>query len=137
MPSDWNREMIEKFRAAKGDVHEGFQGRALLLLHTTGAKSGEERINPLTYMREGDAYVVFGSKGGAPTNPDWYHNLIANPEVTMELGTETFRGRARVTTGEEHDELWRRQIEDIPAFGGYEEKAGRTIPVIVIERIKD
>ena len=102
---------------------------------TRGAKSGEERINPLAYLRDGDRYVVFASKGGAPTNPDWYHNVGANPEVTVEVGTETIKGRAHVATDPERTDLWTRQVAAMPAFGEYEMKSGRTIPVIVIEPI--
>jgi deazaflavin-dependent oxidoreductase (nitroreductase family) len=132
---DWNAKIIEEFHANEGRVGGPFEGRPLLLLHTRGAKTGEERINPLAYMRDGDRYAVFASKGGAPTNPDWYHNVIANPEVTIEVGTETIKGRAYVATDPERTDLWTRQVAAMPAFGEYEEKSGRTIPVIVIEPI--
>jgi deazaflavin-dependent oxidoreductase (nitroreductase family) len=130
---DWNASIIEEFRANEGRVAGPFQGRDLLLLHSRGAKTGQERVNPLAYMRAGTTYVVFASKGGAPTNPDWYYNLIAHPDVTVEVGTETMAVRARVTQGQERDELWARQVADFPAFGDYEERSGRTIPVIVLE----
>jgi deazaflavin-dependent oxidoreductase (nitroreductase family) len=132
---DWNAKIIEEFHANEGRVGGPFEGRPLLLLHTRGAKSGEERVNPLAYMRDGDRYAVFASKGGAPTNPDWYHNVIANPEVTIEVGTETIKGRAYVATDPERTDLWTHQVAAMPAFGDYEKKSGRTIPVIVIEPI--
>ncbi len=131
---DWNASIIEEFRANGGKVGGPFEGRTLLLLHTTGAKTGQARTNPVAYMADGDRFVIFASKAGAPTNPDWYHNLIAHPDVTIEVGTETFPARARVTTGDEHDELWTRQVKLIPAFGEYQSKTERTIPVVVLER---
>src|SRR2546430_7310242 len=91
--SNWNAKIVEEFRANEGRVGGPFEGRPLLLLHTKGAKSGEERVNPLAYMPDGDRYAVFASKGGAPTNPDWYHNLMVNPDVKVEVGTETIEGR--------------------------------------------
>jgi deazaflavin-dependent oxidoreductase (nitroreductase family) len=130
---DWNRSIIEEFRANAGKVGGPFEGRTMLLLHSTGAKSGLERTNPLAYRREGEAYFVFASKGGAPTDPDWYRNLIASPDVTIEVGTDTIPVHARVTTGEERDAIWARQIADIPAFGEYEGKSGRIIPVVALE----
>lgn len=132
-PNSWNRKIIEEFRESEGRVGGPFEGRPLLLLHTNGAKSGEERINPLAYMRDGDRYAVFASKGGAPTNPDWYHNVMANPDVTIEVGTETIKGRAYVAADPERTDIWTRQVAAMPAFGEYELKSGRTIPVIVIE----
>ena len=131
---DWNRPIIEEFRANDGKVGGPFEGRPILLLTHTGARTGTRRTNPLAYMADGDRFVVFASKGGAPTNPDWYHNLIANPDATIEVGTETIPVRARVSTGEEHDRLWSRQVVLMPAFGEYELKTSRTIPVVVLER---
>ena len=131
---DYNQKIIEEFRANSGKVGGGFEGANLLLLHTTGARSGGERVNPLAYQAVGDNYAVFGSKGGAPTNPDWYHNVAANPDVTVELGAETFGGKARVAEGEERDRIWARQKELVPAFAEYEEKTPRSIPVVVISR---
>ena len=121
-----------------GRVGGPFQGRTLLLLHHRGAKTGAERVNPVAYQRlSEDAVAVFASKGGAPTNPDWYYNLVANPEVTVEIGTETFGARARVADGEERERIWERQKRDWPGFAAYEEKtkAVRQIPVIVLEKI--
>ena len=131
---DWNRQIIEEFRANGGKVGGRFDGANLLLIHTTGARSGKERVNPLGYQAVGDDYAVFGSKGGAPTNPDWYHNVLANPHVTVEVGTETFAGTARVAEGEERDRIWTRQKEAVPAFAAYEEQTTRAIPVVVITR---
>jgi deazaflavin-dependent oxidoreductase (nitroreductase family) len=130
---DWNTQIIEEFRANEGKVGGRFEGATMLLLHTTGAKSGQERVNPLVYLADGDDMVVFASKGGAPTNPDWYHNLLANPEVTVEVGTTTVRARARVTKGEERDALWARQVAARPQFADYEASTDRVIPVIVLE----
>jgi deazaflavin-dependent oxidoreductase (nitroreductase family) len=133
--NDWNSSIIKEFRENAGKVGGPFEGRTLLLLHSKGARSGQERINPLVYMADGDRFIVFASKGGAPTNPDWYYNLIANPEVTIEVGTETIPVRAKILSGEERDALWKRVVELIPAFGSYEEKTDRTIPVIALDRI--
>jgi deazaflavin-dependent oxidoreductase (nitroreductase family) len=132
--NDFNRAIIEEFRANAGKVGGGFAGVPMLLLHTTGAKSGAERVNPLAYRREGDAYVVFGSYAGADTHPAWYHNLVANPEVTVEVGEETFPAKARVADGDEHDRIWTAQKQDAPAFAEYERKTSRRIPVILLER---
>jgi len=132
--NDFNQSIIDEFRANAGEVGGPFEGARLLLLHTTGAKSGQERIAPLAYRREGDHLVVFGSKAGGPTNPDWYHNILANPQVTVEVGTEQFAARARVADGEEHDRIWEAQKRDIPNFAEYEQKTDRRIPVVVLER---
>src|SRR5690606_21950520 len=94
--SDWNQKIIEEFRANGGKVGGNFEGRTLLLLHSIGAKSGQERVNPTAYVRDGENFVIIASKGGAPTNPDWYYNLVANPLVNIEVGTETLQVRARV-----------------------------------------
>jgi deazaflavin-dependent oxidoreductase (nitroreductase family) len=132
--ADWNRSIIDEFRANEGRVGGPFEGRPILLLTHTGSRTGTVRTNPLAYMADGDRFVVFASKGGAPTNPDWYHNVIANPDVTIEVGTETIPARARATTGEERNLLWNRQVVLMPAFGEYERKTTRTIPVVVLER---
>ncbi len=131
---DWNVSIIEEFRANGGKVGGPFEGRPLLLLHTTGARTGQARTNPVVYMADGDGFVIFASKAGAPTNPDWYHNLIAHPDVTIEVGTQTLSVRARVTGGHEREELWTRQVKLIPAFEEYQRKTERAIPVIVLER---
>jgi deazaflavin-dependent oxidoreductase (nitroreductase family) len=132
--NDFNQKIIDEFRANGGKVGGMFKGAPLLLLHTTGAKTGTRRVAPLAYRRDGDHVVVFGSKGGAPTNPDWYHNLLANPRVTVEVGTEQFDADARVAEGEERERIFEQQKRDIPNFVEYEQKTDRQIPVIVIER---
>jgi deazaflavin-dependent oxidoreductase (nitroreductase family) len=131
---DWNRKIIEEFRANAGEVGGMFENMPILLLTMTGAKSGRKRTTPLAYMRDGDRYVIFASKGGAPTNPDWFHNLIANPDATIEVGTETIDVTAEVAKGDERDRLWKEQVSLIPSFGDYEAKTTRTIPVIVLRR---
>jgi deazaflavin-dependent oxidoreductase (nitroreductase family) len=134
--NDWNRRIIEEFRANDGNVGGMFEGRPLLLLHHVGARTGIERVNPLAYQRVGDSYAVFASKGGAPTNPDWYYNLLAHPDVGIELGHEELPVRARVASGEERDRIWSAQKAAIPAFADYEQSApGRVIPVVVLDPV--
>jgi deazaflavin-dependent oxidoreductase (nitroreductase family) len=111
-----------------------FEGAPMLLLHHVGAKSGTRRVNPLVYLPDGDRYVIIASKGGAPKHPDWYHNLVANPETTIEVGTETIPVRAEVITGEERDRLYARQAADRSAFAEYQAKTKRRIPVIALTR---
>ena len=132
--SDRNTGIIEEFRANEGRVGGGFEGAPLLLLHTTGARSGEERVNPLMDLPDGDRLVVFASKGGAPTNPDWYYNVRANPAASVEVGTERFDVRARVASGEERDALYAEQSRRYPQFATYQAGTDRTIPVVVLER---
>src|SRR5947208_6427055 len=122
---DWNKKIIEEFRANQGKVGGMFEGTPILLLHHTGAKSGKVRVNPLAYQANGNRLVVFASKGGAPTNPDSFHNLKANPRATVEVGTETRDVRARVAEGEEREKVWRRKKEIMPGLPGYEEKMTR------------
>lgn len=131
--SDWNAAIIDEFRANAGKVGGQFEGAPMLLLHTTGARSGQERVNPLVYQADGDRLVVFGSKGGAPTHPDWFHNLLANPDVTVEVGTETQARRARVAEGDEHERLWSNQKRLMPGFADYEANTTRQIPVVILE----
>jgi deazaflavin-dependent oxidoreductase (nitroreductase family) len=131
-PEDFNARIIEEFRANQGRVGGMFEGTPLLLLHHTGAKSGQRRTNPLVYQRDGDRYVVFASKAGAPTNPDWYHNLRAHPEITIEVGPDTIDVVASEAAGEERDRLFRAQAERSPQFAEYQKKTERTIPVIVL-----
>jgi deazaflavin-dependent oxidoreductase (nitroreductase family) len=131
-PNDFNARVIEEFRANAGRVGAPFENSTLLLLHHTGAKSGTQRLNPLVYLRDGDRYVIFASKAGAPTNPDWYHNLKAHPEVTIEVGTETIKAVATEVTGTERDRLFRTQAERSEQFGEYERKTDRVIPVIAL-----
>jgi deazaflavin-dependent oxidoreductase (nitroreductase family) len=132
--TDFNQQVIDEFRENAGKVGGGFEGAPMVLLHTTGAKSGRERVSPLVYQPDGDNVVVFASKGGAPTNPDWYHNLRAEPEVEIELGTKTLKALARVAEGEERTRLWEKQKQLMPQFAEYEKAADRTIPVVVLER---
>ena len=132
---DWNTKIIEEFRAKQGKVGGMFEGLPILLLHHTGAKTRKVRVNPLAYQADGDRLVIFASKGGASTNPDWLHNLKANPHATVEVGTETFDVRARVTEGDERERLWKRQKEIMPGFADYEQKTTRQIPVVVLERV--
>jgi deazaflavin-dependent oxidoreductase (nitroreductase family) len=131
-PQDFNARIIDEFRANEGRVGGPFEGSTLLLLHHIGAKSGKDRINPLVYNRDGERYVVFASKAGAPTNPDWYHNLKAHPDVTIEVGTDTIDVRAEAATGEERDRLFQAQTERSPQFAEYQSKTERVIPVIVL-----
>jgi deazaflavin-dependent oxidoreductase (nitroreductase family) len=131
-PQDFNARIIEEFRANEGRVGGPFEGATLLLLHHVGARSGKNRVNPLVYNRDGDRYVVFASKAGAPTNPDWYHNLKANPNVTIEVGTDTIDVVANEATGELRDRLFAAQVERSPQFGEYQSNTDRVIPVIVL-----
>jgi deazaflavin-dependent oxidoreductase (nitroreductase family) len=133
-PADWNRSIVEEFRANGGVVGGPFEGRTLLLLHHRGARTGTERVNPLAYRPVGDGFAVFASKGGAPTNPDWYHNLLANAEARVEVGTETIDVVARVAEGEERDRIWEDVKREMPGFAEYERRTPRPIPVIVLER---
>ena len=133
--NDFNRKIIEEFRANGGKVGGGFEGAPMVLLHHRGAKSGTERVSPLVYQADGDRFVVFGSKGGAPRHPHWYLNLVAHPETTIEVGTETIPVRARVAEGEERELIWTRQKEVMPGFAEYEAKTERQIPVVILERV--
>jgi deazaflavin-dependent oxidoreductase (nitroreductase family) len=131
-PYNYNQTVIDTYRANGGNV----QGpNPLLLLTTTGRKSGQPRTNPLAYSTDGDRLVVAATKGGAPTNPDWYLNLLANPIATVELGTERFQARATVADEGERERLYARHAELMPMFAEYPEKTTRTIPVVLLERI--
>ena len=131
-PADFYAQIIEEFRANEGRVGGMFEGSTLLLLHHTGAKSGKSRSNPLGYLSDEGRYVVFASKAGAPTNPDWYHNLKAHPNVTIEVGTDTIEVVASEATGDERDRLYRTQADRVPQFADYEKQTDRVIPVIVL-----
>jgi deazaflavin-dependent oxidoreductase (nitroreductase family) len=131
--SDWNSKIIEEFRANGGKVGGQFEGAPLLLLHTVGAKSGQLRVNPVMYQKVDGGYAVFASKGGAPRNPDWYHNLLANPRVKAEIGTGTVDLVAREAEGGERDQIWSAQKAAWPGFADYERNTARQIPVIVLE----
>ena len=132
--NDYNQQLIENYRANGGQLTGSFTGRTLLLLTTTGAKSGREHTTPLAYTHDGDRLVIMASKGGAPTNPAWYHNLVAHPEVTVELGAERFTARAAVTEGAERDRLFAQMATRMPGFAEYQRNTTRQIPVIVLER---
>lgn len=134
--SSFNEALIQDFRAHGGKATSGpFVGRQLLLLTTTGARTGEQRTSPLVYSSDGDRYVVAASKGGAPTNPAWYANLVANPDVTVEVGGETFKARATaLTVGAERDRLYAQHALGYPAFLDYQQRTSRVIPVVVLER---
>jgi deazaflavin-dependent oxidoreductase (nitroreductase family) len=132
--NDFNRAIIEEFRANGGRVGGQFEGAPLLLLTSTGAKSGEARTTPVVYLRDGEHLVIFASKAGAPTNPAWYHNLLANPSATVEVGNETVEVTASVASGEERTQLYERQSERFPQFVEYAKKTTREIPVIVLQR---
>jgi deazaflavin-dependent oxidoreductase (nitroreductase family) len=127
--SDWNEQIIEEFRANGGSVR-AFAHQPLLLLTHTGARTGTRRVNPLACFRDGKDFVVVASKGGSPTNPDWYHNLLANPRATIEVGTETFEVTAEPVTGAERERLWAMITDRNPAFAKYEAGTERTIPVV-------
>jgi len=132
--NDWNAKIIDEFRSNEGRVGGPFEGAPVLLLSTTGAKTGQTRVNPMMYLLDGGATYVFASKSGHPANPDWYHNLVANPGVTVEVGTETFEATARVITGEERDWIYARQAQLYPGFAEYQEKTSRVIPVVALDR---
>ena len=131
--SDFNAAIIDEFRANGGKVGGQFAGAPMLLLHTTGARSGAERVNPLVYQPDGENLVIFASKGGAATHPDWYHNLATHPDVTVEVGDRTVPMRARVAEGAERERIWERQKKVMPGFADYEANTTRVIPVVVLE----
>ncbi|HUA05734.1 MAG TPA: nitroreductase family deazaflavin-dependent oxidoreductase [Solirubrobacteraceae bacterium] len=131
-PDDFNARIIDEFRANEGRVGGPFEGGTLLLLHHVGARTGTPRTNPLMYMADGDRYVVFASKAGAPTNPDWYHNLKANPNTTIEVGTDTIDVVASEATGQERDRLYSTQAERRPQFAEYQANTDRVIPVVLL-----
>jgi len=133
--AEFNAQIIDEFRANAGKVGGPFEGAPVLILHTRGAKTGQERVNPVVYQPIGDALAVFASKGGAPTNPAWYHNLKANPDVKVEVGTDTIDARARVLQGEERAPIWEKQKQLMPGFAEYEQKTSRQIPVVILERV--
>ena len=131
-----NKMIIDEFRANGGKVGGPFEGKSLLLLHTKGAKSGQERINPMACIRDGDRLAVIASKGGAPTHPDWYYNVVANPQVTVEVGTEKFQAVAKVAEEPERTRLYEKMVGMMPGFDDYRRKTTRVIPVIVLEPVK-
>jgi deazaflavin-dependent oxidoreductase (nitroreductase family) len=130
--TDFNAKTIAEFRANGGKVGGNFTGAPLLVLHSMGARSGETHVNPVMYLPDGGRYIVFATKGGAPTNPAWYHNLKSHPQVTIEVGSGTIEVTAAEVTGAERDELYSRQASDYPAFADYQTKTTRVIPVIAL-----
>jgi len=135
MSDDFNSNVIKEFRENGGKVGGPFEGQPMLILTTIGAKSGEPRVNPLVYTMDGDRIIVIASKGGAPTNPAWYLNLLKNPVATLEIGTEKFQAKATVTEGAERDRLFDAQATLMPGFREYQKNTDRVIPVIAFERI--
>jgi deazaflavin-dependent oxidoreductase (nitroreductase family) len=133
-PNDYNRQVIEEFRANGGKVGGLWEHTPLLLLTTIGARSAERRTTPMGYMPDGDRLIVFASAGGAPTHPGWYHNLLAHPDVTVEVGTQTFDAIAAVTKDSERDRLWIKGVELYPSLAEHQAKTTRQTPVIVLSR---
>jgi deazaflavin-dependent oxidoreductase (nitroreductase family) len=134
---DINRQMIEDFRASRNEPDGPMTGRPLLLITTTGARSGKSRTTPIMYVREGDRLLVIASNAGAPADPDWYRNLVAHPEVTVEVGKETFPATAVVMEGAERARLWAYIVERYPFFNDHQQKITREIPVVALERKAD
>jgi len=135
--NDFNAQVIKEFRENGGKVGGMFEGAPLLLLTNTGAKSGQPRIAPLAYTTDNGKFVVIASKGGAPEHPDWFHNVRANPAVTLEVGTETFAAQASVPEGEERRRLYDQMAAQMPNFAEYQLKTTREIPVVVLERVAE
>lgn len=133
---DRNKAIIEEFRANAGKVGGYFAGTTLLILHTIGAKSGQERVNPTAYVRDGDRLVIIASKGGAPDNPGWYYNLLAHPLVTVEVGAERFQAAAAVAAEPERTRLYNKMVDMMPGFAEYRRKTSRVIPVITLTPVK-
>ncbi len=135
-PNDWNKAIIEEFRANGGKVGGQFADRKLLLLHTMGAKTQQPRVNPVAYIMDGDRFVIMASKGGASTNPDWFHNLVAHPLVTVEVGTQQLQAQATVPSEPERTRLYNQIVSVMPGFAEYQRKTTRKIPVIVLTPVK-
>lgn len=133
--AEWNQGVIAEFRANGGTVGGQFAGLPLLLLHSMGARSGKPRINPLVYTRDGERFVLIASKGGAPTNPDWYYNVVAQPLVTVEVGTEQFQARATIVEEPERTRLYDQMAQAQPQFAEYQRNTTRQIPVVVVTRV--
>ena len=134
---DFNRELIKDLRANRGKASSGpFQGSNVLILTTKGAKSGAVRENPLVYTRDGANLIVVGSKGGAPTHPSWFHNILTHPDVTVEADGEQYEARAHVPQGDEYERLYTQHADILPTFHEYRKRTSRKIPVIVLERVK-
>jgi len=134
--SDWNAGIIDEFRENEGRVGGMFEGAPLLLLHHVGARTETERVSPLVYQAVNEDFAIFASKAGADTNPDWFHNLMANPQTKVEVGVDTKTVLARLVEGEEHDRIWEQQKQAWPQFAEYERMTSRdVIPVVVLERV--
>jgi deazaflavin-dependent oxidoreductase (nitroreductase family) len=129
-----NRQVIDEFRSNGGKTLTRFAGTELLLLHTTGARTGAARVNPMMFARDGERYVVFASKNAAPSHPDWYHNLVANPQVEVELGSERFAATATVLEGEERRRVWAESARIFPLLDEHQSRTERQIPVVVLQR---
>jgi deazaflavin-dependent oxidoreductase (nitroreductase family) len=134
--NDWNQKIIEEFRSSGGEVDGQFAGAPLLLLTSTGAKTGQKRTTPMMYLTDGDRFAVFATKAGAPTNPDWYHNLLAHPRASVEMGRETFDVEVEIPSREERDRIYAIQAERYPGFAEYQEKTTRVIPVVLLRRVQ-
>lgn len=132
--NDFNQQIIAEFRANDGKVGGDFEGADMVLVHHTGARSGTERVTPLVYRPEGDGWIIFASKAGAPDNPAWYHNLKANPDTTIEVGSERIEVTATEVTGADRDRIFEAQKRDVPQFADYEASTDRVIPVILFQR---
>lgn len=133
--NDFNAQVIKEFRENGGKVGGMFEGAPMMLLTTTGAKSGQPRIAPLVYTTDDGRFLIIASKGGAPTNPDWFHNILAHPNVTVEVGTESFPARASAPEGAERDRLFNQMAAQMPGFADYQKNTSRQIPVVLLERI--
>lgn len=134
--NNWNQTIIDEFHANAGKVGGRFEGKTILLLHTIGAKSGKNRINPVAYVRDGEKYVVIASKGGAPHHPDWYYNVLAHPRLTVEVGTDTFQVEAKVTGEPERTRLYNKMADMMDSFNDYRQKTDRVIPVFELTPVK-
>jgi deazaflavin-dependent oxidoreductase (nitroreductase family) len=134
--NDRNQRIIDEFRSHAGKVGGRFEGKDLLILHTKGAKSGQERVNPVAYVRDDGRLVVIASKGGAPDNPDWYYNIVAHPHLTVEVGTETKQVDAKVVDEPERSRLYNKMVDVMPGFDDYRRKTDRKIPVIALTPVK-
>jgi len=134
--NDRNKRIIDEFRSNQGSVGGRFEGKTLLLLHTQGARSRQERINPVAYFKDDNRFVVIASKGGADTNPDWYYNVLANPTVNIEVGTQTIQANARIAEEPERTRLYDKMVAMMPAFDEYRHRTARRIPVIVLEPVE-
>ncbi|HLX38605.1 MAG TPA: nitroreductase family deazaflavin-dependent oxidoreductase [Candidatus Binataceae bacterium] len=132
--AEFNKKVIDEFRSSAGNVGGQFKGAPMIIVTHTGAKSGKSYTTPLVYSKDGNRYVIIASKAGAPKNPSWYHNLVKHPEVTLEIGAEKFKARAKEVKGEERDRLFAAQAKMMPQFNEYAAKTPRKIPVFVLER---